>query len=70
MPDDLRDPSGKANCQHENLPEVPFDAEEAMKLSAPEVQKRWPRLELTCPDCKLTITACYASFEHYTAGDW
>ncbi len=56
-------------CEHPKLPEVPFDPVAAKGLSSHEVKDRWPRLYQVCPDCKAGII-CYASFEHYIAGDW
>lgn len=49
---------------------VQFDAEAARGLDANEVRKRWPRGFGNCPKgCGFNGIA-YASFEHYTAGDW
>lgn len=56
-------------CQHPNADCPEFDAEAARNMTSGEVQRRFPRKRVTCPDCGETFTA-YASFEHYTAGDW
>jgi hypothetical protein len=37
---------------------------------AREVRKRWPRLDGTCPKGCGYHGIAYASFEHYTYGDW
>jgi hypothetical protein len=55
-------------CKHPKcLPE--FDQTAAMGLSAPEVQKRWPRFWGVCPDCGVRLVM-YASAEHCIMGDW
>jgi hypothetical protein len=35
-----------------------------------EVRKRWPRLDGPCPLGCGYVGIYYASYEHYTAGDW
>jgi hypothetical protein len=35
-----------------------------------EVRKRWPRLNGTCPLGCGYVGIAYASWAHYTAGDW
>ena len=57
------------HCQHPNLPRIPFDPVAARDMTSAEVRKRWPRLGVTCPDCKSSVMS-YASHEHYIAGDW
>ena len=59
----------RQNCTHPKLPEVPFDAEKAKGMSDAEVRKAYPRLDQYCEDCKQQVI-CYASAEHYYAGDW
>jgi len=46
---------------------VTFDCEEAKKLDFDtyQIRTRWPRKQ--CPICR---AICYASYEHYIAGDW
>jgi ribosomal protein S27AE len=56
-------------CQHPNADYPEFDAEAARTMTSVEVKRRFPRKRVTCPDCGETFVA-YASFEHYTAGDW
>jgi len=46
-----------------------FDAEAARGLSDKEVRRRWPRFQGVCPNCNAQVIA-YASFEHFTMGDW
>lgn len=50
------------------FPSVPFDADRVEGLSAAEVRKLFPRKEHKCK-CGAT-TILYASFYHFTAGDW
>jgi hypothetical protein len=59
----------KEECQHPNLPPVPFDHEAARGLDSYEIRKRWPRGSDLCNVCGNYIVR-YASFEHYCAGDW
>jgi hypothetical protein len=56
-------------CQHPNADWPEFDAEAARTMTSDEVQRRFPRKRVTCPDCGESFIA-YASFEHYIAGDW
>jgi ribosomal protein S27E len=46
-----------------------FDAEEAKGLDEYKVRERFPRTYQSCIACG-TQTICYASAEHYVAGDW
>jgi len=59
---------GKKKCEHNNLP-VEFNPEEAKGLTDSQVRIRFPRFYGPCPDCGEVMIG-YASFEHYTAGDW
>lgn len=38
--------------------------------NAPEVRKRWPRLDGVCPKGCGFVGIAYASEEHYILGDW
>jgi hypothetical protein len=58
------------HCAHPDLmARVEFDAQAAKGLSAHEVRARWPRVSDHCPQCGDRVI-CYASSEHYYAGDW
>jgi hypothetical protein len=50
------------------MPSVAFDMAVAEHMPADEVRKRFPRRDHVCRCGQRTI--CYASFEHYIAGDW
>lgn len=56
------------SCDHASAMPT-FDAQAAEGLGAREVRLRWPRFEGSCPTCGARVL-CYASFEHYLAGDW
>lgn len=56
-------------CDHPNLPPVPFDAEACKGKASSWVRKHYPRLYQVCPDCQAEIIS-YASSEHYYAGDY
>ena len=56
------------DCEHPNV-QVAFNPAEARGLTAEEVRKRWPRFYGHCPDCGDRLIK-YASYLHYTAGDW
>lgn len=58
-----------AECRHKNLPPVPFDADACKGKPAQWVRQNYPRLHQVCPDCKAGVI-CYASSEHYYAGDY
>lgn len=58
-----------AECRHKNLPLVPFDAEACRGKPAGWVREHFPRLYQVCPDCRSGVI-CYASSEHYYAGDY
>jgi len=58
------------DCTHPELrARVNFDAQAAKDLSASEIRARWPRVSDRCPQCGERVI-CYASYEHYYAGDW
>lgn len=46
-----------------------FDPKRARGMTPMEVRQDYPRLWWTCPNCDAQLI-CYASFEHYLAGDW
>jgi hypothetical protein len=59
-------------CPHVGIDTgIKFDAKAAKGLTPTEVRARWPRgHNLTCSVCGEIISAVYASYEHYIAGDW
>jgi hypothetical protein len=60
--------SDNTDCHH-NAVLVAFDEQAAKGLSADEVRKRWPRFFGICPDCGDRLIK-YASWAHFTSGDW
>lgn len=62
--------TNRGPCTHPKVaPSFDVEAARAGNLSSSEVQRRWPRFHGTCPDCGLSLIL-YASFDHYTWGDW
>lgn len=55
----------RGTCTHG----VVFDEEDARKLNAAEVRKKYPRFSGHCKACGYR-GIYYASFTHYTLGDW
>lgn len=55
-------------CTHSKIMPT-FDYEASKGLDASEVRARWPRVFAKCPDCDFN-GILYASFEHFTTGDW
>ncbi len=56
------------DCTHEGA-KVEFDADAARGMSVAEIRKRWPRFMGNCPDCGAQLIK-YASWLHYSFGDW
>lgn len=56
----------KSPCDHG----IVFDEEDAKKMTANEVQKKYPRLWGVCPKGCGYVGIGYASFAHYICGDW
>lgn len=50
------------------MPQPHFVSEVAAKLSPTDVRLAFPRVTHVC-ECGVA-TICYASFEHFIAGDW
>lgn len=65
---DVSSRPAEESCDHASAMPT-FDAQAAEGLGAREVRLRWPRFEGSCPTCGARVL-CYASFEHYLAGDW
>ena len=63
------DMAAREACGHSSLSLPPFDERAAAGLTADEIRQRWPRSTEACPDCGATVTS-YASFAHYSLGDW
>lgn len=62
----LIDTHARSTCDHG----VTFDKEAAVGLSASEIRRRWPRCGGHCPKGCGYHGIAYASYEHYTMGDW
>lgn len=66
MPKSVAAAAHDPECDHG----VSFDEEAAEKLDVPEIRKRWPRLDGTCPKGCGYVGIAYASQAHYIYGDW
>jgi hypothetical protein len=60
--------SSLQRCTHDAIV-VHFDKSSAMTLTSLAIRSRWPRFTGRCPQCGASVIK-YASFEHYTMGDW